>query len=253
MAQAKSELDSSLSLLGEDEEELKKTLGSISRGDVDSSLVEKLELLNEWYKKMATYYEEIRETYEKEGKGAAYCFQQRVRRNIGKKPTDVTFTIEGVKQIKEEKAEAPRKLESLKGLDLLKELENYVVKEPKAYRFLVAEYDATESNTTKIADHVKVGKLIVDAKSAHVLKDYMNIGLWLEKLFNVDSEVYKAVVKDHCNFGESWAKKLRSFSRIWVKYRGLQGLALNISLAVKISKNVDSALSTNLKVSCRWN
>lgn len=62
-------------------------------------------------------------------------------------------------------------------------------------------------------------------QSTAVFFRIIHLGLWPEKLMNIDSELYNSVIKDKCDFGE-----------IWHKYRKLHLLNSSITIALMIAK-----------------
>ena len=200
--------------------------------------VNELSNLIQWHEQSTQYFLKLKETYERKGCLEAYSYQQ--TNKLSKKPPNVTFTLKGKKQHKE----AVMKVEEMKGAELLTALKPLLRSKSERKSGNVRQFDESVSDVDEITKAIFDGEMFISHKHVSILKDAVQLGLWLQRLHDIDINKYHETVEENCKFSLSWANKLRAFSCVFGKHRKLQYLDLSLTTAIKISRKVDQALST---------
>lgn len=214
-------------------------------------MADELKELGEWHNKMSKFYIQLQYEYETSGQKAAYQYQQMEKSRIGVKPKAVTFTLKGAKSSSANVKWT--KLEDLKGMPLLDELKLHIPNQLSGnVNEEVTVYNETVKDAQTVSELIVKGKQIIDKKYGSVLKNNIQLGLWLQQLLDLDSVLYKTTVEDGCNFKMVWARNLRAVARVFGKFAKLQNLSLPITVAMKISNKVDNALATNFEAVKFW-
>lgn len=210
--------------------------------DVRLDKVDKLNKNIGYHRESMQYYTSLKREYIENGDLHAYAYQE--THKLPKKPEVVKFSLTGGDGRRHSTESTTKPLDQLRGVKLLDEL-----KKPENLRSdvkkggNVAEFDPQESDETVIQNKIKEGEEFVVYKQKLILRDAVQLGLWIERYCELSEESFTDFVENTCQFSVSWAYKIRSYATVFAKYPKLQQLNISLTTAIKICKNVDRALS----------
>ena len=213
---------------------------------------EKLQVLDNWiiyHQKSLEFYQSLRATYTSSGELSAYAYDKVHSKDLPKKPKTVKFyeqpktTNATVSSNFEPAKTSSKSLESLRGLELLEELRNFIAE--GATDGNVAVFSDAETSVEIIEQNIIKGEKFISYKHKAVLRDAVNLSLWMQRLIEIRKESFADFVDQNCTFKVRWAYKLRGFATVFGKYKHLQNLDISLTTAIKLCKHIDLALSTH--------
>lgn len=215
--------------------------------DVD---LEKKEHLDEWInysQKNVKYWTQLKNEHINKGEIYALEFRKLHYRQLPRTPEPVTFFL---LEKKSEKTQS-KKLENLCGKELLQELETYIRDEcmtsGKALQF-----DPEEKNIENIQRIISEGEYYIAYKHKQILCDAVQLGMWLERLREINKKIFQTFVDDNCTFTIQWANQVRNFSVVFSRYSKLQKLNISLTMGIKLHRKINAAFSLYPEEESRW-
>ena len=106
-------------------------------------------------------------------------------------------------------------------------------------------FSPAETTVEIIEQNIIQGEKFIAYKHKAVLRDAVNLSLWIQHLSEIKQESFASFVHENCTFKVRWAYKLRGFATVFRKYKCLRSLDISLTTAIKICKAIDIALSTH--------
>jgi len=219
---------------------------------VELEVKDKLSNWADYHHNWHSYYVKLRQAYIAGGEEGALRYQSLHKGKMPKKPDAMTFKVgPGGEAIRDSKPKPS--LEQLRGLELLEALKSYyrpeVVEDGN-----VEEFNSQQRDTEYIQNVICKGERYITFKHKAILRDAVNLGLWLTRLNEIDGEAsFVETIQDNCNISVQWAYKIRDVSTVFGKYKKLQALNITLTMATKLCKHIDRALSGRPEDQEFWN
>lgn len=213
----------------------------------DPKILKAIEEHIKYHSEHLTYWKEVEKAFNHQGEQSAVGYEALHKKTLPKKPQNFSFLSHA-----KTSPQPSKKLEQMKGQELLDELENYVIKD-RIDGCDIPVFNDSMEDVDKIKNIVKNSGKIIDQKQSTLLKDYVCYGLWMLKLsMCLEPTDFKHFVEQNCNISVSWGYKIMKVAKVFNLYSRLQQLNITITTAVKIISNLQSALQVFPTAAYKW-
>ena len=213
----------------------------------DPKILKSIEEHINYHSEHLTYWKEVEKAFNHQGEQSAAGYEALYKKNLPRKPQSFSFLSQAKTSPRPSK-----KLEQMKGQELLDELENHVIKD-RIDSCDIPVFSDSIKNVVTIKNIVKSSGKMIDQKQSALLSDYVRYGLWMLKLcMCLDPSDFQNFVNENCGTGVSWGYKIMKVAKVSNLYPRLQQLNITITTAVKIISNLQSALQVFPASAYKW-
>ncbi|XP_059138628.1 uncharacterized protein LOC131927004 [Physella acuta] len=210
--------------LGHDDEDKDIKLSDENRNEMKQTLQDNIKYHKKHYEYYETYLEDLSKVKYTWDLEELEKKRKKNKQGLPKKPKKFKPT-EKPKNVKQ------KWFLSKDGINLLNELKSHVLEKDKNNSQLkeLDEYDDSISKEEEISDIVKKCDKELDKPSDNPLRQYINYGLWLEKLRKLKPGHFEKFVLENLKHSVTHVKNIRNVARLCNDYKKLANVDLNFT------------------------